>query len=145
MIRFLKIIIFIPALFIILSCVETKSYSGKLIVENFKYDSLLNKNQVISKLGQPNFIDPIENKYYYYFEKTINKNFFNSKIEKRLMIVFNFEENGNVQSFNQYDLDQEQQIDFIKDTTKNNLVNRGIIEKVFGGIGTGQPLTDTSQ
>ena len=145
MIRFLKIIIFIPALFIILSCVETKSYSGKLIVENFKYDSLLNKNQVTSNLGLPNFIDPIENKYYYYFEKTINKNFFNSKIEKRLMIVFNFEENGNVQSFNQYDLDQEQQIDFIKDTTKNNLVNRGIIEKVFGGIGTGQPLTDTSQ
>ena len=144
MIRFLKIIISIPTLFIILSCVETKSYSGKLIVENFKYDSLLNKNQVTSNLGLPNFIDPIENKYYYYFEKTINKNFFNSKIEKRLMIVFNFEENGNVQSFNQYDLDQEQQIDFIKDTTKNNLVNRGIIEKVFGGIGRG-PLTDTSQ
>ena len=144
MIRFLKIIIFIPALFIILSCVETKSYSGKLIVENFKYDSLLNKNQVTSNLGLPNFIDPIENKYYYYFEKTINKNFFNSRIEKRSMIVFNFEENGNVQSFNQYNLDQEQQIDFIKDTTKNNLVNRGIIEKIFGGIGKG-PLTDTSQ
>ena len=144
MIRFLKIIIFIPALFIILSCVETKSYSGKLIVENFKYDSLLNKNQVTSNLGLPNFIDPIENKYYYYFEKTINKNFFNSKIEKRSMIVFDFEENGNVQSFNQYNLDQEQQINFIKDKTKNNLVNRGLIEKIFGGIGKG-PLTDTSQ
>ena len=144
MIRFLKIIIFIPTLFIILSCVETKSYSGKLIVENFKYDSLLNKNQVTSNLGLPNFIDPIENKYYYYFEKTINKNFFNSRIEKRSMIVFNFEENGNVQSFNQYNLDQEQQIDFIKDKTKNNLVNRGLIEKIFGGIGT-RPLTDTSQ
>ena len=144
MIRFLKIIIFIPTLFIILSCVETKSYSGKLIVENFKYDSLLNKNQVTSNLGQPNFIDPIENKYYYYFEKTINKNFFNSRIEKRSMIVFNFEENGNVQSFNQYNLDQEQQIDFIKDKTKNNIVNRGLIEKIFGGIGT-RPLTDTSQ
>ena len=144
MIRFLKIIIFIPILFIILSCVEKKSYSGKLIDENFKYDSLLNKNQVISNLGQPNFIDPIENKYYYYFEKTINKNFFNSRIEERSMIVFNFEENGNVQSFNQYNLDQEQQIDFIKDTTKNNLVNRGLIEKIFGGIGKG-PLPNTSQ
>ena len=144
MIRFLKIIIFIPTLFIILSCVETKSYSGKLIVENFKYDSLLNKNQVTSNLGLPNFIDPIENKYYYYFEKTINKNFFNSRIEKRSMMVFNFEENGNVQSFNQYNLDQEQQIDFIKDTTKNNIVNRGLIEKIFGGIGRG-PVTDNSQ
>ena len=131
-------------LFIILSCVETKSYSGKLIVENFKYDSLLNKTQVTSKLGQPNFIDPIENKYYYYFEKRINKNIFDSRIEKRTMIVFNFEENENVQSFNQYNLNQEQQINIIKDKTKNNLIDRGLIEKIFGGLGK-QKLSDNSQ
>jgi outer membrane protein assembly factor BamE (lipoprotein component of BamABCDE complex) len=131
-------------LFIILSCVETKSYSGKLIDENFKYDSLLNKTQVTSKLGQPNFIDPIENKYYYYFEKRINKNIFDSRIEKRTMIVFNFEENEDVQSFNQYNLNQEQQINIIKDKTKNNLIDRGLIEKIFGGIGK-QKLSDNSQ
>ena len=144
MISFLKINIFIPALYIILSCVETKSYSGKLIDENFKYDSLLNKTQVTSKLGQPNFIDPIENKYYYYFEKRINKNIFDSRIEKRTMIVFNFEENEDVQSFNQYNLNQEQQINIIKDKTKNNLIDRGLIEKIFGGIGK-QKLSDNSQ
>jgi outer membrane protein assembly factor BamE (lipoprotein component of BamABCDE complex) len=131
-------------LFIILSCVETKSYSGKLIDENFKYDSLLNKTQVTSKLGQPNFIDPIENKYYYYFEKRINKNIFDSRIEKRTMIVFNFEENEDVQSFNQYNLNQEQQINIIKDKTKNNLIDRGLLEKIFGGIGK-QKLSDNSQ
>ena len=144
MIKYLKIIIFIVILLITLSCVETKSYSGKLIDENFKYDSLLNKTQVTSKLGQPNFIDPIENKYYYYFEKRINKNIFDSRIEKRTMIVFNFEENENVQSFNQYNLNQEQQINFIKDKTKNNLIDRGLIEKIFGGIGK-QNLSDNSQ
>ncbi len=144
MFKYLKVIIFILMLFIILSCVETKSYSGKLIDENFKYDSLLNKTQVTSKLGQPNFIDPIENKYYYYFEKRINKNIFDSRIEKRTMIVFNFEENENVQSFNQYNLNQEQQINIIKDKTKNNLIDRGLIEKIFGGIGI-QKLSDNSQ
>lgn len=144
MFKYLKVIIFILMLFIILSCVETKSYSGKLIDENFKYDSLLNKTQVTSKLGQPNFIDPIENKYYYYFEKKINKNIFDSKIEKRTMIVFNFEENENVQSFNQYNLNQEQQINIIKDKTKNNLIDRGLIEKIFGGIGK-QKLSDNSK
>ena len=144
MLKYLKVIIFILMLFIILSCVETKSYSGKLIDENFKYDSLLNKTQVTSKLGQPNFIDPIENKYYYYFEKRINKNIFDSKIEKRTMIVFNFEENENVQSFNQYNLNQEQQINIIKDKTKNNLIDRGLIEKIFGGIGK-QKLSDNSK
>ena len=144
MFKYLKVIIFILMLFIISSCVETKSYSGKLIDENFKYDSLLNKTQVTSKLGQPNFIDPIENKYYYYFEKRINKNIFDSRIEKRTMIVFNFEENENVQSFNQYNLNQEQQINIIKDKTKNNLIDRGLIEKIFGGIGK-QQLSDNSQ
>ena len=144
MFKYLKAIIFFLILFIISSCVETKSYSGKLIDENFKYDSLLNKTQVTSKLGQPNFIDPIENKYYYYFEKRINKNIFDSRIEKRTMIVFNFEENENVQSFNQYNLNQEQQINFIKDKTKNNLIDRGLIEKIFGGIGK-QKLSDNSQ
>lgn len=144
MFKYLKVIIFILMLFIILSCVETKSYSGKLIDENFKYDSLLNKTQVTSKLGQPNFIDPIENKYYYYFEKRINKNIFDSRLEKRTMIVFNFEENENVQSFNQYNLNQEQQINIIKDKTKNNLIDRGLIEKIFGGIGK-QKLSDNSQ
>ena len=144
MFKYLKVIIFILMLFIILSCVETKSYSGKLFDENFKYDSLLNKTQVTTKLGQPNFIDPIENKYYYYFEKRINKNIFNSRLEKRTMIVFNFEENENVQSFNQYNLNQEQQINIIKDKTKNNLIDRGLIEKIFGGIGK-QKLSDTSQ
>ena len=144
MFKYLKAIIFFLILFIISSCVETKSYSGKLIDENFKYDSLLNKTQVTSKLGQPNFIDPIENKYYYYFEKRINKNIFDSRIEKRTMIVFNFEENENVQSFNQYNLNQEQQINIIKDKTKNNLIDRGLIEKIFGGIGK-QKLSDNSQ
>ena len=144
MFKYLKVIIFILMLFIILSCVETKSYSGKLIDENFKYDSLLNKTQVTSKLGQPNFIDPIENKYYYYFEERIYKNIFDSRIEKRTMIVFNFEENENVQSFNQYNLNQEQQINIIKDKTKNNLIDRGLIEKIFGGIGK-QKLSDNSQ
>ncbi len=144
MFKYLKVIILILMLFIILSCVETKSYSGKLIDENFKYDSLLNKTQVTSKLGQPNFIDPIENKYYYYFEKRINKNIFDSRIEKRTMIVFNFEENENVQSFNQYNLNQEQQINIIKDKTKNNLIDRGLIEKIFGGIGK-QEISDISQ
>lgn len=144
MFKYLKVIIFILMLFIILSCVETKSYSGKLIDENFKYDSLLNKTQVTSKLGQPNFIDPIENKYYYYFEKRINKNIFDSRIEKRTMIVFNFEENEDVQSFNQYNLNQEQQINIIKDKTKNNLIDRGLLEKIFGGIGK-QKLSDNSQ
>jgi len=140
MIKYLKIIIFIPILLITLSCVETKSYSGKLIDENFKFDTLLNINQVTSNLGQPNFIDPVEKKYYYYFEKRIKKNFYNTRIDKRTMIVFNFKKNGKIESFKQYNLSNEQQITFIKDKTKSNLVERGVIEKIFGGVGKKESL-----
>ena len=144
MIKHFKIIITIPILLIILSCVESKTYSGKLIVENFKYDTLLNKKQVTLSLGQPSFVDPIENKYYYYFEKKINKNFFNSKIERRTMIVFDFKDNGDVKSLNQYNLNNEHEITFIKDKTENNLVERGLIEKLFGGISK-QTLSENTQ
>ena len=144
MIKYFKIIITIPILLIILSCVESKTYSGKLIVENFKYDTLLNKKQVTLSLGQPSFVDPIENKYYYYFEKKINKNFFNSKIERRTMIVFDFKDNGDVKSLNQYNLNNEHEITFLKDKTENNLVERGLIEKLFGGISK-QTLSENTQ
>ena len=42
-----------------------------------------------------------------------------------------------------YHLDKLKELDFIKDKTKNNLVNRGVIEKIFGGIGRG-PLAESS-
>ena len=137
------LILFFCGLF--LSCSEKVSYTGKIInYDFFDYTTVNNKNEVLNNLGQPNFIDPIEKKYYYYFEKIINKNLFDSRIEKRTMIVFNFEKNEKVQSFNQYNLNQEQKINIIKDKTKNNLIDRGIIEKIFGGIGK-QTLSDTSQ
>ena len=144
MIKYKKIIILISILFINLSCVEKKSYSGKLTDLNIRYDILTNKKQIISNLGQPNFIDPIENKYYYFFEKKVKKHFFNTKIETRRMIVYNFDENENVIYFKQYNLDQEQQINFINERTQNNLVERGMLEKIFGGIGK-NTITDTSQ
>ena len=53
MLKYLKLIIFIPIFLIILSCVEKKTYSGKFIDENFKYDLLLTKSQVKSNLGEP--------------------------------------------------------------------------------------------
>ena len=41
----------------------------------------------MNNMGSPNFTDFIENKFYYYSEKKITKNFFNNEIKERVIIV----------------------------------------------------------
>ena len=71
------------------SCTERIIYSGKIINQaNIDYSIIKNKNQMINELGQPSYIDPIEDKYFYYSEKKIYKNFFEKKIISRVLVVF---------------------------------------------------------
>ena len=124
------------------SCSEKILYSGKIIDEdNFDYTKLINKAEVMDKLGNPNFIDPIEKKYYYYSEKKYVKNFFEQKISDRMVVVFIFNENETIESISQYNLNDEQDVKNIKESTPNNLIKRGLIEKIFGGIGNNIPTT----
>jgi len=124
------------------SCNEKILYSGKILhKEDFDYAKFKNKEEVIDKLGNPNFIDPIEKKYYYYSEKKYVKNFFKQKISNRIMIVFIFNENETIKLVSQYDLNDEQDVKNIKDSTPNELIKRGLIQKVFGGVGKNMPST----
>ena len=124
------------------SCNEKILYSGKILhKENFNYAKLKNKEEVIEKFGNPNFIDPIEKKYYYYSEKKYVKNFFKQKISNRIMVVFIFNENETIKLVSQYDLNDEQDVKNIKESTPNNLIKRGLIQKIFGGIGNTMPST----
>ena len=124
------------------SCNEKISYSGKVLnKENIDFTKLKNKEEVINKLGRPNFIDPIEKKYYYFSEKKNIKNFFEQKISNRLVVVFNFNENETIKLISQYDLDDEKDIKNIKEITPNELIERGFLQKIFGGVGKTAPIT----
>ena len=124
------------------SCKEKILYSGKILnEENFDFSKLKNKEEVIDELGIPNFIDPIEKKYYYFSEKKYVKNFYKQKIINRIMVVFIFNENETIELISQYDLDDEQDVEYIKEKTPNELIKRGLIEKIFGGIGKTVPST----
>ena len=126
------------------SCNEKILYSGKIFnEENFDFAKLKNKEEVVDKLGNPNFIDPIEKKYYYFSEKKYVKNFFKQKISNRIMVVFIFNENETIELISQYDLDDEQNVEYIKEKTPNELIKRGLIEKIFGGVGKSQKLPNT--
>ena len=137
--RFLLIILLV---FFSTSCSEKITYSGKILNENnFNSKSFKNKDQIIGSLGQPDFIDPIENKYYYFSEQKSIKNFFNQKIIDRKMIVVNFDDNQKIISLEKFDINNEKDIEFVKDKTPNAILQKGLIEKIFGGVGNSIPNT----
>ena len=126
------------------SCSEKTIYSGKIINQaNIDYSIIKDKNQLFNELGKPSYIDPIENKYFYYSEKKIYKNFFDKKIVSRILLVFEFNLEEKINSINIYNLEDEKDISIVKEKTKNNLIDRGLIEKIFGGVGKTQELPNS--
>ena len=131
-----KLIPLFILIFLFLSCTEKISHSGKILKgELVNYNSFNTKQDIIENLGFPSYIDPIEKKYYYFTEKTVKKNFFDSKLDNRKLIVFNFNIDESINSIEEYDLTDENNMKIINDTTPNNLIKQGLVESIFGGIG----------
>ena len=78
-------------LLLIISCSEKITYTGLIIDENINYSEINNKNDLLKLLGQPNYIDPIENNFYYFSEKNISKNSLTKKTVDRLILVYYFD------------------------------------------------------
>ena len=137
----MKLLLIITYVLFAFSCTEKTIYSGKIInQDNIDYSIIKNKIQLINKLGKPSYIDPIEDKYFYYSEKKIYKNFFDKKTVSRILLVFEFNLEEKIKSINVYNLEDEKDIAIVKEKTKNNLIKRGLIEKIFGGVGRSQEL-----
>ena len=139
---YFRLLLLLMIFILCVSCNEKILYSGKILhEENLNFAKLKNKEEVVVKLGNPNFIDPIEKKYYYFSEKKYVKNFFKQNISNRLMVVFIFNENETIKLVSQYDLNDKQDVKNIKESTPNELIKRGLIQKIFGGIGNTVPST----
>ena len=139
---FFRLLLILMIFILFVGCKEKILYSGKILNdEDFDFSKLKNKEEVIDELGVPNFIDSIEKKYYYFSEKKYVKNFFKQKISNRIVVVFIFNENETIKSVSQYDLNDEQDVKNIKESTPNELIKRGLIQKIFGGIGNTVPST----
>ena len=78
-------------------------------------------------------------KFFYFTEKILTKNFFDKKVLEKKLYTFEFDEDENIIVKNTINLKNAQDFKFFKETTRNNLVERGFIEKIFGGIGK-QPI-----
>ena len=136
--KILKLLLFFNLIFAIASCSEPKLiYSGKIINQkNLDNIDTSNKRELIDNFGNPSFIDPIENKYFYYSEKTRENNFFSKKNEYSYIFVFSFDENDEVIGRKVLNLNEVQENKINKMKTENNIIQRGLIERIFGGVGT---------
>ncbi len=136
--RLFKLFLLLNLIFAITSCSEPKIiYSGKIInQENIENLNISNKINLIETFGQPSFIDPIENKFFYYSEKIKENNFFSKKNEYSYLFVFGFDQNNNVIEKKVLNLNEVQKSKINKMKTENNIIKRGLIEKIFGGVGT---------
>ena len=138
MVKIFKLFLFINLIFAIISCSQPKlTYSGKIINQkNLNNLNISNKSNLVKNFGDPSFIDPIENKYFYYSEKTKEDNFFSKKKEYSYIFVFEFDQNDDVVDKKVLNLNELQKIKINKIRTSNKIVKRGLIEKIFGGVGT---------
>ena len=132
---FLKVIIIVILSNHIFGCVEKTTYSGKIINDDDLDLQILNKNELINKFGQPSYIDNLSNKYFYFTEKKKEKNFYNSKIEYSFLFVFEISDNDRIVSSESINLLKDKNHKYRKIQTSNNIIKRGLLETIFGGIG----------
>ena len=133
--NFLKIIIIIILSQYIFGCVEKTTYSGKMITDNDLDLNILNKIELIDKFGQPSYIDSIANKYFYFTEKKKETNFFNNKIEYSYLFVFEINDNDQIVKSESINLLKDTNHKYRKIQTSNDIIKRGLLETIFGGIG----------
>ena len=139
-----KLIIFIFIFFILANCSNKLTYSGKIINQDeLKNVNFENKNKLISKLGYPSYIDPIENKFFYFSELSEKKSILKKEIKYSYVFVFTIDEYDQIVESKVYNTKQIQKIKFSDDKTSNQIIKRGLLEKVFGGVGAQQELPTT--
>ena len=139
-----KIFIYICIFFILANFSNKTTYSGKILNnEELNEINFTNKEKLISRLGNPSYIDPIENKFFYFSEKSEKKSIFNKDIKYSFVFVFKIDENDKIINSQVFNIKDIKDVKLSKDKTTNEIVKRGLLEKIFGGVGTQQELPTT--
>ncbi len=140
----LKLLFYICIFLILANCSNKTTYSGKILDnEKLKDINFVNKDKLINKLGYPSYIDPLENKYFYFSEKSEKKSIFKKKVKYSYVFVFKLNDNDKIIESKVFNIREINNISFSEDKTKNEIVKRGLLEKIFGGVGTQQELPTT--
>ena len=140
----IKVIIYICFFLILSNCANKITQSGKILKqENLKNINFINKENLINELGYPSYIDPIEKKFFYFSEKSEKKSILKKEIKYSFVFVFMFNEEDKIIDTKVFDTKNIKNIKFSDDKTSNNLIARGLLERIFGGVGTQKELPTT--
>ena len=139
-----KLFIYIFILFTLANCSIKTTHSGKILgqkdIENIDFQ---NKGKLISKLGYPSYVDPIEKKFFYFSEVSEKKSILKKEIKYSYVFVFKLDVDDNIIDTKVFNTKDIKNIKFSNDKTSNEIVKRGLLEKIFGGVGTQQELPTT--
>tara|TARA_Y200000002_G_scaffold314070_1_gene271697 strand:+ start:262 stop:690 length:429 start_codon:yes stop_codon:yes gene_type:complete len=139
-----KFILYICIFFILSNCSNRTTYSGKILnKEELQNLNFANKSNLINKLGSPSYVDPIDKKFFYFSEKSEKKSIFKKDIKYSYVFVFKLNDEDQIIESKVFDTNDIERIQFSNDKTSNEIVKRGLLEKVFGGVGTQQELPTT--
>ena len=140
----LKLFFYICFFLILANCSNKTTYSGKILNnEELEDINFINKDNLISKLGNPSYVDPIENKFFYFSEKSEKKSIFKKEIKYSYIFVFEIDEDDQIINSEVFDIKDIKSIKLSNDNTTNQIVKRGLLEKIFGGVGTQGELPTT--
>ena len=136
-----KASLLIVLFFFIYSCTPKTIYSGKILnQDNFTNINFTNQKNLINNFGYPSYIDPINNKYFYYAKMEEKESAFKKKLNYSLVFVFEFDEDNKIKNSKVYDINNKDDFSVINDITENEIVKRGLLEKIFGGVGPQQEI-----
>ena len=139
-----KLIIYICIFFLLANCSNKTIYSGKIInTDDLQDINFETKKKLIGKLGYPSYVDPIENKFFYFSEVSKKKSILKKEIKYSYVFVFKINEYDKIVETKVFDTREIKNINFSDDATSNEIVKRGLLEKIFGGVGTQQELPTT--
>ena len=139
-----KIYLIIILIFFLYNCSNQTNYSGKILnQDSFKDIKFENKKKLIANLGTPSFIDPVSKKYFYYAEKKEKKSIFNKKLNYSYVFVFEFDDEELIIASKVFDLKEKQSIELIEEETSSDIIKRGLLERIFGGVGPQQEIATT--
>ncbi len=139
-----KLFVYICVILILANCSSKTKYSGKILnQDDLKDINFSSKEKLISKLGSPSYIDTVQNKFFYFTEKSEKRSVFKKNIKFSYIFVFELDDNNMIITSKVYNIKDIENIKFSKDKISNEIVKRGLLEKIFGGVGAQQELPTT--
>ena len=141
-ISFMKLLIFIIFIFIV-NCSGNKvsNYHGSKLLES-KYSkiqvNITNKNDLIDLIGQPSTKSDFNKNIWFYFERLKSNQSLlklgTQKIEKNNVLVVELNEKGLLKNKKLYNLDNMNDLKFLKDVTNKEFKNKNLFYGVLTSL-----------